>query len=152
MRVIIFFIIILASSCTIIDNKSKHFTFENNIWHTDSVLVFDFFIEDTTRLQSIEFEIRHDVDYSYQNLLFFLTHNNKTDTVDLKICEKNGKWTGKGIGSVRTVSYQTKEDIFFQTSNPIIKIEQAMRYGSFSKVEELNSILSFGVLIEASYE
>ena len=130
----------------------QHHTLHNSIWHTDSVLSFDFLLKDSTALQNIEIEIRHDVDYSYQNLIFFLTYDSKTDTIDLKICEKNGRWNGKGIGSVRTLSYLIKEDVLFQKSNPKIKIEQAMRYGSFNRIEELNSILSFGVVIKTSYE
>ena len=129
-----------------------HHTFHNSTWHTDSVLSFDFLLKDSTALQIIEIEIRHDVDFGYQNLLFFLTNDSKTDTIDLKICEKNGKWKGKGIGSVRTISYLIKEDVLFQKSNPEIKIEQAMRYGESNRIEELNSILSFGMLIKASHE
>ena len=130
----------------------QHHTFQNSTWHTDSVLSFNFVLKDSTALQNIEIEIRHDVDYSYQNLIFFLTHDSKTDTIDLKICEKNGRWNGKGIGSVRTLSYLIKEDVLFQKSNPKIKIEQGMRYGRLNRIEELNSMLSFGVAIKASYE
>jgi len=83
---------------------------------------------------------------------FFLSYDSKIDTIDLKICEKNGKWKGRGIGSVRTVSYIIKEDVLFQKSTPKIKIEQAMRYGSLNRIEELNSMLSFGILIKASHE
>ena len=130
----------------------QHHTFHNSTWHTDSVLSFNFVLKDSTALQNIEIEIRHDVDYSYQNLIFFLTHDSKTDTIDLKICEKNGRWNGKGIGSVRTLSYLIKEDVLFQKSKPKIKVEQAMRYGSLNRIEELNSMLSFGVVIKTRYE
>ncbi len=152
MRVIIFFIVILIYSCNIGSNKMQHHTFDNSTWHTDSVLSFDFLLKDSTVLQNVEIEIRHNVDYSYQNLIFFLTYDSTTDTIDLKICEKNGRWIGKGIGSVRTLSYIIKEDILFQKLKPKVKIEQAMRYGSLNRIEELNSMLSFGVVIKASDE
>ena len=152
MRVIIFFIVILICSCNSGSNKMHYYSFDNRTWHTDSVLSFDFLLKDSTVLHSVEIEIRHDVDYSYQNLLFFLIHDSKIDTIDLKICEKNGKWKGRGIGSVRTVSYLIKEDVLFQKSTPKIKIEQAMRYGGLNRIEELNSMLSFGILIKASHE
>tara|TARA_B110000495_G_scaffold70683_1_gene60282 strand:+ start:3001 stop:3468 length:468 start_codon:yes stop_codon:yes gene_type:complete len=152
MRVILFFIFLLACSCNNGGKKMHHHTFLNNTWHTDSVLAFDFLLKDSTVFHSFEIEIRHDVDYAFQNLFFFIINDSKIDTVDLQICEKDGKWKGKGIGSVRTILYKFEEGFLFQTSNPKIKVEQAMRYGHLNKIEKLKSMLSFGLSIKPSHE
>ena len=52
------------------------------------------------------------------------------------------------MGDVREVEYTYKNNFIFPQKNKVVfKIEQAMRYGDFSKIEKLNNILSVGVSI-----
>ncbi len=149
MRVIILgsLFIFLLISCEKRGFYDDYKVFEEQVWHTDSIKKFTFFVEDTIRRYSIILRIRHTTEYDFQNLFLFVELDKK-DTLELKLANKEGAWTGKGIGDVREVEYIYKNNYIFQQKNKVVfKIEQAMRYGDFSKIEKLNNILSVGVSI-----
>ena len=87
------------------------------------------------------------VNYEFQNLFLFL-EGNKKDTVELILSNKNGKWLGSGVCDVREVEYVFAEDVvFMKVGMQELKIEQAMRYGSVEKIENLRNVLDIGLII-----
>ena len=61
---------------------------------------------------------------------------------------KNGKWLGSGVCDIREVEYVFAEDVMFMKAGKHeIKIEQAMRYGSVEKIENLDNVLDIGLII-----
>ena len=121
--------------------------FEDQAWHTDSIKEFTFFVEDTIKKYNIILRVRHTTEYDFQNLFLFVQLDKK-DTLEVKLANKEGAWKGKGMGDVREVEYTYKNNFIFPQKNKVVfKIEQAMRYGDFSKIEKLNNILSVGVSI-----
>tara|TARA_B100000073_G_C23705005_1_gene561927 strand:+ start:263 stop:733 length:471 start_codon:yes stop_codon:yes gene_type:complete len=123
-------------------------------WHTDSLATFHFEISDTLSVYSCKLNIRHTIDYSYQNVYVFVhtttpIGKTTTDTINCFLADKAGKWKGKGVGNVLNYSTTIKETETYQSSGEYkIEIEQAMRYGKKSKIEFLNEILSIGVCIQ----
>ena len=120
---------------------------DDHIWHTDSIKSFVFSVEDTINTYKITLRIRHTTDYEFQNLFLFLQLD-KRDTVEIKLANKDGSWIGRGFGDVRELEFIYKNNfIFAEKTKVVFKIEQAMRYGDFSKIEKLNNILAVGVSI-----
>jgi gliding motility-associated lipoprotein GldH len=110
-------------------------------------VVFQYTISDTTKLYDFSLKIRHTVDYEFQNLFLFL-EGEKKDTIEIILSNKSGKWLGTGICDVREFEYIfDKEQFFTKKGKHELKIEQAMRYGSVEKIENLEHVLDLGLMI-----
>ena len=142
-----FLFVLFLASCEKRGFYDEYKVFEDQTWHTDSIKDFTFFVEDTIKSYNIILRIRHTTEYDFQNLFLFVQLDKK-DTLEVKLANKEGEWMGRGIGDVREMDYVYKNNFIFSQKNKVVfKIEQAMRYGDFSKIEKLNNILSVGVSI-----
>ena len=126
--------------------------FKNQTWNADSSVVFNYFIADTICKNQIVIKVRHTTDYEFQNLFLFVKAE-KTDTLELLLANKEGKWLGKGIGDVREVEVAyRKDEVFTKKGNFTFEIEQAMRYGALEKIQHLNNIKAIGLSIQKQDE
>ena len=76
-------IIFMFISC---DNSivfEKYKSFQNQEWNTDSLVKFEYFINDTITKHKCILKIRHSVDYDFQNLFLFIYSDLSKDTVEL---------------------------------------------------------------------
>ncbi len=125
----------------------NYYSFSDKQWNTDSVVSFKYTISDTTKSYDLKLKFRHMVNYEFQNLFLFL-EGNKKDTVEIVLSNKNGKWLGSGVCDVREVEYVFSEDVvFIKAGMQELQIEQAMRYGSVEKIENLGNVLDIGLII-----
>ena len=109
---------------------------------------FDFEIMDTLATYSLSLNVRHSIDYEYQNLFVFVS-GEVNDTIELMLADKNGKWKGRGISDVREFTHNLKKDkTFSKKGKHYINIEQAMRYGASEKIQHLPNILDVGLIIK----
>ena len=145
-----FYYLILAISLISCDNTvyENYYSFENESWNSDSLKIFDFEIMDTLATYSLSLNVRHSIDYEYQNLFVFVS-GEFNDTIELILADKNGKWKGSGISDVRELTHSLKKDRTFSTKGKhSINIEQAMRYGAGEKIQHLPNILNVGLIIK----
>ena len=100
-------ILILFSSC---QKKAydEYYSFQNDEWHTDSLVMFKHFVKDTIKPYDISLKIRHNVNYEFQNIFVFL-QGEFTDTLELFLANKHGKWLGKGVSDIREKEYIFKK-------------------------------------------
>lgn len=141
-------IIVVFISC---DNSivfEQYKNFENQEWHTDSLIRFDYNITDTISTYKLVLNIRHSVEYEYQNLFLFVISDSSTDTIELLLADKSGKFLGRGIGDIR----EGRKNLvtgkkYFKKEKQTIKIEQAMRYGSAEKITNLKFIEAIGISV-----
>lgn len=150
---ILFFVIIFLSSCNTEVVFDDYKTFDDKVWNSDSLVVFNYSVSDTVVKNNIAIKVRHTVDYEFQNLFLFAKEDGVvTDTIEILLANKLGKWLGKGIGDVREVEHNFKQVTFPKTGNFTFEIEQAMRYGSLEKIKHLKAIDAVGLRIEKKYE
>jgi len=145
-----FYLLILAISLISCDNTvcENYYTFENESWNSDSLKSFEFEIMDTLATYSLSLNVRHSIDYEYQNLFVFVS-GEVNDTIELMLADKNGKWKGTGISDVREFTHALKKDrTFSKKGKHSINIEQAMRYGASEKIQHLPNILDVGLIIK----
>lgn len=121
--------------------------FNKNQWHADSLVKFNFLNADTLNQHEIELKIRHTVDYEYRNLFLFYQNETKTDTLEVLLADKRGKWYGKGIGDIREVSVIIERLKFNNKKEIKYVLEQAMRYGKKEKIIRLQNLNSIGLRI-----
>ena len=140
--------VLVFSSCNNNSVFNDYKTFENQTWNADSNVVFGYSVSDTTSQNQIVIKVRHTTDYEFQNLfLFFKTK--KTDTLELLLANKEGKWLGRGVGDVREVEFVYKKDkVFAEKGDFTFEIEQAMRYGKLEKIQRLSNIKAIGISIQ----
>ena len=130
----------------------NYHSFDHNGWNTDSIAVFKYNIYDTTKSYDLTLKIRHTTDYEFQNLFLFLLEDKK-DTIEIMLSNKDGKWLGSGISDIREIEYvfQKKRE-FKQKGEHILRIEQAMRYGALNRIEKLEHILDVGLIVSPKNE
>jgi len=145
-----FYLLILAISLISCDNTmyENYYSFENESWNSDSLKSFDFEIMDTLATYSLSLNVRHSINYEYQNLFVYVS-GEVNDTIELMLADKNGKWKGSGISDVREFIHTLKKDkTFSKKGKHSINMEQAMRYGASEKIQHLPNILDVGLIIK----
>ncbi len=85
-------------------------------WHQDSIVRFEFQVDDTLSDYNVYVNLRNRSEYPYQNFWFFsksLAPDSviSADSVECYLADKRGKWLGSGIGSTyeMPVLYQQKK-------------------------------------------
>ena len=141
----VLFSLLSCSSDKVVFQNYK--VFNKNQWHSDSVVKFSFLNTDTLNQHEIELKIRHTVDYEYRNLFLFYQNEIKTDTIEVLLADKRGKWYGKGIGDIREVSVIIERLKFNNKKEIKYVLEQAMRYGKKEKIIRLQNLNSIGLRI-----
>lgn len=120
----------------------------NASWNNQDLPYFDVNIEDTTSSYNFYFNIRHLENYKYSNFYMFLhttfPNGNQThDTIELILAYPDGRWIGKGSGSMRSNQILLNNNLHFPfKGNYHFEIEQAMRE------PVLNGITDVGVKFE----
>ena len=120
----------------------------NASWNNQDLPYFDVNIEDTTSSYNFYFNIRHLENYKYSNFYMFLhttfPNGNQThDTIELILAYPDGRWIGKGSGSMRSNQILLNNNLHFPLrGNYHFEIEQAMRE------PVLNGITDVGVKFE----
>ena len=95
-------------------------------------------------------EVRNKIDYPYHDLHLFISRNMPdstvwhTDTIVLSLADSNGKWTGKGWGSV----YQA--ETFVKSVQPLHPSNYTIKVMSGMKDLKLQGINDIGIRIEKS--
>ena len=145
-RLIFVFVFCFLVSCKT-STHEEYRSFKNDIWHADSVVVFEYNINDTTKLYNIDLNIRYTINYKYQNLFLFLT-GSLNDTLDIKLKEKDGTPLGKGLTDIREITVNIAENKKYATrGRHDLNIEQAMRYGNEESILQLYDIKDIGLII-----
>ncbi len=102
-------------------------------WHKDSTLIFDTEVSDTISLYNFYITVRNNNEYGFRNLYIFLSTslpngNNTRDTIELMLADREGKWLGRGFGSIKDNQILVRRNLKFPLSGTYsFKIEQAMR-------------------------
>ncbi len=151
MRIIFsFFTLLLLASCNTSVNSSYN-VFKEDSWHTDSIITLNYGVVDSITKYNLYLKVRHSTDFEYQNIFLFVNFKEKTDTVEVVLSEKNGKWLGKGFGDIKEVDYCFAKNITLNSKQvSTITFEQAMRYGEEPEITRLKGIIALGLNIKKS--
>ena len=151
MRIIFVFLSLLLLVCCNTKTESSYSVFEEDSWHADSIITLNHSVVESTTKHNLYLKIRHTTDFEYQNLFIFVDFQEKRDTIEIALSEKNGKWLGSGFGDIKEVEYCFAKEIIFnskKTSN--VTVEQAMRYGDQPAITNLKGIIALGINIKKS--
>jgi gliding motility-associated lipoprotein GldH len=125
-------VVLVFASC---DNDSfnRRTVIPEAEWRQEDRVVFDVDINDTINGYLFGLELRHLENYRYSNLFVFLhtrmPNGNLThDTIECTLATPEGRWIGKGSGSMRDLRLPLNPNLRFPlTGTYHFEIEQAMR-------------------------
>ena len=148
-KAVFFMILVVFISCDKNNVYQQFFDIHENTWHKDSLINFELTDLDTSVNYKVFLNIRHGVEYKYQNIFLFSKTNHNKDTLEIYLCDNVGKWYGKGWGDVKevTVEISNINDKKITKSSSVC-FEQAMRYGDKESIDNLQHIHSVGILIQ----
>ncbi len=130
------------------DNKvfyEKIDAIPNEVWNVDSVLYYEFEIDDTLQTFNIFINIRNSVDFETQNFYLFMRTTIPDGTVDQDtlgciLSDAHGKWTGKGMGRVKDNQFLFKPNVRFPMIGKYsFEIRQGMRN------DNVKGVVNFGL-------
>lgn len=139
--------VVACSSNTVIDEQSD---IQEGLWHLDSLVAFQFEIEDTTSTYQIQYNVRYAVDYPYYNL--FLKYYLEDSTGEMLSSElqelilfdkKTGEPLGEGLGDL----FDRRVPVFQDQKFPYAGVYN-FKVKQFMRMEALPGILSFGLKVQ----
>jgi gliding motility-associated lipoprotein GldH len=63
-------------------------------WQMDSVVRFDYTIEDAQAAYQLVIHVRHTERYPYQNMWLFVNDGHRADTIEFYLADDRGQWLG----------------------------------------------------------
>lgn len=138
--VIILAVTVLSCSSTA---DFEDYKFVGNGWHKDSSAVFNVDIVDTLSTYNILVDTRNTNAYPYANLWLFVKitapdSNVMCDTVEFQLSNIDGKWLGKGAGSLYDLQQPYRNNIFFpKAGRYTISLTQGMRDNSLPGINDI---------------
>ena len=125
-------VMLAMASCTS-NSFNKRTVIPEAEWRPEDRIAFDVDIDDTLSGYVFGIGLRHLENYRYSNLFVFLhtrmPNGNVThDTIECTLATPEGRWIGKGSGSMRDLLVPLNEGLRFPlTGTYHFEIEQAMR-------------------------
>lgn len=117
-------------------------------WGKNDTLFFHVPLSDSLTLLYLTAGVRNESSYPYQNLYLFVSHNLedsaqwKTDTLEFKLTDKEGRWKGTGWGSLYQSTLPMKSAGLRHAGHYTIKVTHGM------KDEVLKGVSDIGIEIE----
>ena len=130
-------------SCTDTAVLDENVAIENRAWLYEDQPRLTAHITDVTIPYNVYLNLRHTPDYPYSNI-FVLVHQHApngrdtTERVELTLAEPDGRWLGKGNGSVYTHQHLIHEAVHFpDTGNYVFTLEQNMRENPLREITDV---------------
>jgi gliding motility-associated lipoprotein GldH len=140
--------VLVFSSCSFNSIYENTADIPKGNWNKNTPLSFTAPVTDTLHFFNIIFSIRNDNNYPYSNIFLLIDTRSPRgivvrDTLELELCDSQGKWYGKGIGGIWQNKVYFRKNVRFPNSgNYVFKITQAMRD------DNLAGIIDLGIKIE----
>lgn len=121
-------ILTIFSSCQNDIVYSRFYPLKSAEWPIDSILSFDYSIEDTEAAYTTIVYIRHTERYPYQNMWLFVENGGRKDTIEFYLADDRGQWLGdKHSGFIEMPVLLEENYQYSDTGIYHLSIQQAMR-------------------------
>ncbi len=128
----------------------EHFEINRGLWPKDQSVYFKIDVPDTATPYDFYLTLRHNTNYRYSNIYFFLNTtfpngNTTRDTLECILANDEGKWLGKGWGNI-------KEDDILLNKNMKFPVAGTYEFSFLQAMREdtLKDIISIGLKITKS--
>ncbi|MBO4574226.1 MAG: gliding motility lipoprotein GldH [Bacteroidales bacterium] len=144
----IVFVAVMMTSCGRNTLYDESVVIPDAKWDNQNIPYFDVTVDDTLANYAFYLNIRHLENYSYSNLYVFMhtefpNGNITHDTIECTLAFPDGRWMGKGSGTMRSAKVVLNPALRFPLNGTYhFEIEQAMRQ------KELRGITDIGICFE----
>ena len=156
-------ILLLALGCLIsCDNSlqySRYKATSSGSWAKDDIVSFELTEMDSLSTHNIFIMIRNDNTFPYSNLFLIAEMTSPDDkvirdTLEYEMAAPDGRWLGKGAGSIHENKLWYKENVVFSPPGVYtIEVSHAMRQnGKVEGIDNLIGITDVGIEIELTDE
>ena len=150
------YILLIAALLVSCDSNrlyEKNISIDNDMWSLEQMPNFEFENKDTISEVNLILNIRHSSIYPFSNLWVFIhalspSGATQVDTLETTLSQKDGKWIGDGLGGIWDLQVHFKKVRLTESGTYSFEIEQAMRHGNLSKIEQLPGVMEIGLRIE----
>lgn len=148
------FTVLLLVSC---DKKRVFDQYKSlgKTWHKDSIALFTYNNQDTTKAYDLFVNLRSNNDYPFNNIFLIVAMEapgglTKVDTLEYQMANPDGTLLGNGFSDVKESKLYFKEKYKFQSVGDYkIGIQQAVRQtGKVAGVQELAGVTEVGFRVE----
>ena len=135
--------VFFLAGCVKVSEFEKNYPIDPEGWSINDSVEFVVPVVDTVTPMNFVLSLRHNTDYEYSNIYFFLNtfypnNDYSRDTIQLLLAGRDGKWYGDGFGKLREVEVMLKSDVVFPMSGTYrFSFVQAMRVESLKGVEDI---------------
>lgn len=141
-------LLIVVSSCTKGAFYQSSEAPANGVWTYDAPLSFDFDIQDTLARYDFYLDVKHSIDYPFQNLYVkVITEHPQTppqeDVVSLELANKLGLWEGKCANEKCKIRIPLQTNARFNEIGPY-----ALRFNQYTRTDTLNGVLEMALSIQ----
>lgn len=126
-----------------------------NSWHRDSIVSFEFEVQDTLTPYDLFLNIRANKDYPFSNIFVITsieTPKQKmvVDTLEYIMAAPDGKMLGNGFSDIKESKLWYKENYrFSEVGKHTIRVEQALRKrNEVEGIEKLDGVSEVGFRVE----
>ena len=126
-------ILMLTGSCDRNRILEENIPIPEGQWNSRNHVIFNVDIQTTTDPCNVYLNLRNTPDYPFSNLFLFMTTHypdgtRSADTLELLLADYQGRWLGKGMGSIRFNRFLLKKNVHFPMKGKYrFEFEQAMR-------------------------
>lgn len=138
-----FCVVLLATACTDRALLDENIAIAGHQWHYEDQPSVETHITDTKTAYNIYLNLRHTPDYKYSNV-FVLIHlhqpdgKDTTERIELPLAAPDGRWLGRGVGSVYSHQALIKEHFRFpDTGKYVFTFEQNMRETPLKEITDV---------------
>lgn len=129
-----FYILMIAAAASLLSACSHDIVYSRFVpissdkWDADSVLRFDYTIQDITADYRMIVHVRHTERYPYQNMWLFVGDGERRDTIEFYLADDRGQWLGdKNHGFIEMPVLLEAEKHFPDTGAYHLTVQQGMR-------------------------
>lgn len=139
-------LLLLSSIILVACNNSTIFsefkTMDSVSWCQDSILTYEYEINDTTSLYTILINVRHTEIYPYQNMWLFVDDMQKHDTIEFFLADDRGRWLGNGKNGLIEMPILYEQHYTFPHSGIYtLQIRQGMRESELKGISDVGLII-----------
>lgn len=137
--VLLAMLLVSCSGGVIFDNSAN----VNGHWYKDNPKEFEVMVPDSLATYNFYLNIRHTTEYRYSNLYLFLqtrfpNGHFTRDTLQLILANNEGRWLGKGWGSVKEDQIILRHNLRFPLKGGYkFTIWQAMRADTLKGIQDI---------------
>ena len=140
MATVLMAVIVFAAACSSGTPYCEFRSVPLQGWDKDSALVYQVNVPDSLFTCNVVLTVRHNRDYPYQNIWFFVENGltGTVDTLEYYLADQRGRWLGNGFGDRREMPCLILQNARWNRGDTVLfKVRHGMREDLLKGISEV---------------